>query len=303
MTNQKNLKKPVCNMKVFNQTIDTLSPYNHIDNPEVEATILLTHILECNKNDLYLSDKAFEISDLHLRKLSGFIKRRLQGEPLQYITGSSFFRHLELEVNQSVLIPRPETEQIIDIIKQIKFDKETIYYADIGTGSGAIALSLALEIPNSVIYAIDKSSDALKTMEKNLKNISDKNFGIAEKIFIYRGDLIKPLSDNNLKVDVMVANLPYIPEEDYGKLPIHIKNFEPKSALYGGADGLKYIKNLIDSAWKVINPKGYLFLEIGIDQSQKVTDYLYKNVHYSDINIFKDYANIDRFIGVRIIHG
>jgi len=210
--------------------------------------------------------------------------------PIQYLCGISFWRDLKLKVTKKVLIPRPETELIIDIVFNIFPKKsEKLFFAELGTGSGAISIALALAYPLSYGLATDIDQDALEIATKNYINSSKQS-----NLKFYCGNWWSPLESFKGKIDLAISNPPYIPRDTYEKLPKEVKNFEPKIALLGGEDGLKHIREIIQTAPLFLKEKGWLILENHFDQGEKVKQLLSKN-KFTSIEIAKDLSGIGRF--------
>ena len=210
--------------------------------------------------------------------------------PIQYLCGTAFWRDLKLEVTDKVLIPRPETELIIDIVFKI-FGKKSrkLIFAELGTGSGAISIALALAYPLWNGIATDIDQDALEIAIKNHKNCSKK-----ANLKFYSGHWWNPLESFKGKLDLAISNPPYIPKDTYEKLPKEVKFFEPKIALLGGEDGLKHIREIIQKAPKFLKEKGWLILENHFDQGEKVKQLLLKN-KFTSIETLNDFSGIGRF--------
>jgi len=210
--------------------------------------------------------------------------------PIQYLCGATFWRDLKLKVTDKVLIPRPETELIIDIVFKICGRKsKKLFFAELGTGSGAISIALALEYPLWEGIATDIDQDALEIAKKNYINSSQQS-----NLRFYCGHWWNPLESFKGKLDLAISNPPYIPEDIYEKLPKEVKNFEPKIALLGGQDGLKHIREIIQKAPLFLKEKGWLILENHFDQGEKVKQLLIKN-KFTSIEIVKDFSGIGRF--------
>ena len=211
-------------------------------------------------------------------------------KPIQYLSKSCYWRDLNLEVNKHVLIPRVETEQITDIVSTLisDFSKELLI-ADLGTGSGAIAISLALRSSFWTVLATDIEKNAINLAGKNFKKYSNTN-----NLKLFCGTWWKPLKEYAGKVDIAISNPPYIPLEVYKKLSISVKNYEPQMALNGGEDGLLHIREIIKDAPKYLKKDGWLLLENHFDQAQKVKTLM---LHYGfeSIEIIKDLYGIGRF--------
>ncbi len=232
---------------------------------------------------------------LHLKKKLEFLEsiwddHLLKSFPIQYLCGITFWRDLKLKVTNKVLIPRPETELIVDIVFNIFRSKsEKLLFAELGTGSGAISIALALAYPLSYGVATDIDHDALEIATKNFINSSKQS-----NLKFYCGNWWSPLENFKGKLDLAISNPPYIPKDTYEKLPKEVKNFEPKVALLGGEDGLKHINEIIQKAPFFLKEKGWLILENHFDQGEKVKQLLSKE-KFSSIEIVKDLSGIGRF--------
>ncbi|MDC3046976.1 peptide chain release factor N(5)-glutamine methyltransferase [Prochlorococcus sp. AH-736-A21] len=210
--------------------------------------------------------------------------------PIQYLCGITFWRDLKLKVSNKVLIPRSETEQIVDIVYNLFSKKsEKLFFAELGTGSGAISIALALAYPFCEGVATDIDQDVLELATKNFINSSKQS-----NLKFYCGNWWTPLKSFKGKFDLAISNPPYIPKDTYEKLPIEVKNFEPKVALLGGEDGLKHIREIVQKAPLFLKDKGWLILENHFDQGEKVKQLLIKN-KFTSIEIVKDLSGIGRF--------
>ena len=210
--------------------------------------------------------------------------------PIQYLCGIAYWRNLKLKVTNKVLIPRPETELIIDIVFRL-FEKKSqkLFFAELGTGSGAISIALAMEYPLWDGVATDINQDVLEVANENFINSSRQS-----NLKFYCGDWWTPLESFKGKLDLAIANPPYIPKDTYEKLPKEVKNFEPKIALLGGEDGLKHIREIIQKAPLFLKKKGWLILENHFDQGEKVKQLLLKN-KFTSIETVNDFSGIGRF--------
>jgi len=209
--------------------------------------------------------------------------------PIQYLCGITFWRDLKLKVSNKVLIPRSETELIVDIVFNLFRKSEKLFFAELGTGSGAISIALALAYPFSEGVATDIDQDALEVAIKNYMNSAKQS-----NLKFYCGNWWSPLESFKGKLDLAISNPPYIPKDTYEKLPKEVKNFEPKVALLGGEDGLKHIREIIQKAPLFLKENGWLILENHFDQSEKVKQLLFKN-KFTSIEIVKDLSGIGRF--------
>ena len=233
--------------------------------------------------------------NLYLKKNLEFLEsvwedHLIRSCPIQYLCGITYWRDLKLKVTNKVLIPRPETELIVDIVFNVfRRKSEKLFFAELGTGSGAISIALALAYPFSEGVATDIDQDALEIATKNYINSSKQS-----NLKFYCGNWWSPLESFKGKLDLAISNPPYIPRDTYEKLPKEVKNFEPKVALLGGEDGLKHIREIIQKAPLFLKENGWLILENHFDQGEKVKQLLLKN-QFTSIEIVKDLSGIGRF--------
>lgn len=259
-----------------------------IESPRINAELLLAHILNCNRLDLYLTfDRP--LTDEEITLYRGLLKRRGNFEPLQYIVGFVEFYGLNFEVNPNVLIPRPETEILVEEIINHYEGSDEVNILDIGTGSGNVAIALAVNIKGSKITATDISKDALETAKRNsMMNKTDGNVN-----FIHNDILHDSLMEQTF--DVIVSNPPYIALKDFDKLRPELRIFEPRQALTDNSDGLIYYKAITFKAREYLKPGGKLFFEVGEGQSEAVKKILEVN-QFVSVQIRNDYLNIERVI-------
>lgn len=263
-----------------------------IDSPQLDAEILLSFCLGCERLD-FIKNPAVPVDEKTLASFRNLTARRLAWEPVAYITGRKEFWSFVLEVNNSVLIPRPDTEVLVEealaICKQM--DSAEIKILDIGTGSGAIALALACEIPQSRLWATDISAAALATARKNAHNLK-----LDSQIEFRQGNLLEPVDDF---FDIIVSNPPYIAAEEYDKLPAGVKDYEPREALLAGAGGLDFYREIIGKAPGNMKNNGWLLLETGATQGEQIINIFESSGKYSDISVRNDYAGLPRVIKAR----
>jgi len=232
---------------------------------------------------------------LYLKKKLEFLEsvwddHLLKSCPIQYLCGITFWRDLKLKVSNKVLIPRPETELIVDIVFKIFRKKsEKLFFAELGTGSGAISIALALAYPLSEGAATDIDQDALEIATKNYINSSKQS-----NLKFYCGNWWSPLENFKGKLDLAISNPPYIPKDTYEKLPKEVKDFEPKVALLGGEDGLKHIREIIQEAPLFLKENGWLILENHFDQSEQVKQ-LFIQSNFKSVEIVNDLSGVGRF--------
>jgi len=247
-----------------------------------------------SKSDLFLLKiNAQEKVNLNLNFYS--LKKKWQehlqlSKPIQYICGSTYWRNFKFELTKDVLIPRVETEQIVEIASNIfNSENKKITFADLGTGSGSIAISLAFENRNWKGLATDIDINAIQIAKKNYKKIS-----LESNINFYCGSWWEPLINYSGMINLAISNPPYIPKNVYEKLPSSVKNFEPKKALYGGEDGLSHIQQIISNAPKFLVKGGWLILENHFDQSSKIKNLL-KVAGFDSLKTIDDTFGIGRF--------
>ncbi|HBM17555.1 MAG TPA: peptide chain release factor N(5)-glutamine methyltransferase [Lentisphaeria bacterium] len=259
----------------------------NITDPTIKFEIetLISNFLFIDRIDIYLNPNLL-LTTTQEESLRNLISRRLNGEPLQYILGYAHFRELKLEVGSGVLIPRPETEKIVDMAAEFIFPNTKIL--DIGTGSGAIALSVGKEFQHSRVLGVDISEKALTYAERNkkLNGIPNVEFRI--------NDLCAGLGENSF--DIILANLPYIPYSNYQNLERDVKDFEPELALTPGKSGLELIEKLILQSISVLKPNGVITLEIDKNQSGTVCELFANTNAFHKAKTFKDYNALDRFV-------
>ncbi len=245
-------------LEILNKTTSFFQ-HKGIPNPRLDAQYILAHGLKMKRMDLYLNfDKP--LSEHELEVLRPLVARRAKREPLQHIVGTTSFRGHEIHCDRRALIPRPETESLIDILKERLQGRESLSIADIGTGSGAIAIAVKKEIPGTRVLATDISRDALDLAKENAK------FNDAE-IEFFEGDLLKALPDDE-KLDAIVSNPPYIPDAEKEKLQPEVRDFDPALALFGGPDGLSLVRKLLAQSKDRLKSGGVLLMEIGPEASE-----------------------------------
>jgi release factor glutamine methyltransferase len=259
-----------------------------IESPRINAELLLAHILKCKRLNLYLS---FEkpLTEEEIIKYRELLRRRSKFEPLQYIIGNVEFYGIDFKINPSVLVPRQETEILIEnIIKQYA-QYDALKILDIGTGSGNIAISLAKNLDNSFITAVDISDDALKTAIENamLNSVNDRTEFI--KLDILKDEL------NRNDFDIVVSNPPYISIEEFNTLRPELKEYEPKVALTDYNSGFSFYETISAKSNFLLKSGGRLFFEVGKGQLSHVLEIMNNN-HFKNVTVQKDYLNIERVV-------
>jgi release factor glutamine methyltransferase len=280
--------------RLIRSTADVFSKRG-MASPRLDAELLLGHTLALDRTGLYMH--AHRPVDAEEREaFRALVKRRLSGEPIAYIVGTKGFWTLDLAVDARVLIPRPETEGLVELA--LRFTRRYAHAAwrivDVGTGSGALALALASELPEASVLAIDVSTDALEVARENAERL-----GLRDRVNAVAGDLLAPLQARPASVDLIVSNPPYVALGS-GALEPDVAAHEPALALYAGADGLDAIRRLIPEAARALAPGGLLLVEIGHDQGDPVR--ALARPHFARVRIEKDYNGHDRVL-VALAHG
>lgn len=256
-----------------------------VDNPRLNAEHLLAHALGLKRMELYLQfDRP--LGETQRAPLREMVKRRGAREPLQHVLGTVEFHGRLFICDRRALIPRPETEQLVELaLGEILHSRDNPSVLDIGTGSGVIALTIALRIPAAEVHATDLSTDALALAAENATR-----HALADRLRLHHSDLLPP---GDTRFDLIIANLPYIPTAEIAVLSPEVQH-DPRAALDGGPDGLDLIRRLIASAPDRLAPGGALLLEIGAGQAEAVATLL-KDCKFRDISIHPDYQDTPRF--------
>ncbi len=262
---------------------------NNIEEAGLECELLLRHALRLSRVQLYL-DLDHELSAKQEEDFWQLIKRRLNGEPTSYIIGHREFYGLDFYVEAGVFIPRPESELLVEQALKLAQNRPVSSIAEIGTGCGAIAISLALNLPQAKIYATDISASALKVAQFNCQK-----HGVEDRVCLLQGDMLDPLPE---PVDLIIANLPYVKEGELSQ--ISSARFEPLLALGGGGDGLAKIRQLCRQVGDRLCPEGCLLLEIGQGQARAVTTLLSRLFPSAKIEVVPDLSGIDRVVSLTL---
>lgn len=260
-----------------------------VESPRANAEILLAEILKCKRLELYLAfDKPLAENEVQVYREA--IRKRGLRIPLQYIVGNVEFYGLKLIVNENVLIPRPETELLVEKIINDSDKSTNLKILDIGVGSGNISLSISKNLPNSKVVAIDISESALDIANQNaeINSLQDR---IEFRLFDFMNDDLNALG----KFDLIVSNPPYVSENDYESLEPELKNHEPKIALTDNSNGISFYKHIVEASNQLLKKPGKIYFELGIDQSAQVQEYFKQN-NFTNIKIIKDYSGIERII-------
>jgi len=268
----------------------------NIPNPRSTSELFLSSILNLKRVDLYLNKEKI-LSDKEREKLDSFLEQRISGAPIQYITKSTGFYGLEFKTDPRAMIPRPETEtlvsEVIKHFKKIKRESDALKIADIGTGSGVIAITLAFELKKSLVYATDISKDALDLASENAK-INE----VEKRIEYFLGNIFGPFDNRNLgnSFDCIVSNPPYVRDSDFENLDKEIKDFEPEAAFLCGDDGINFHKKIAEDGIKYLKEGGLLALEVALDDDEKLVEFLSSVLSYHNLRVVKDLAGIRRVV-------
>ena len=267
-----------------------------IESPKLDAEILLAQIVNLERLDLYFNRDRI-LTHNEEAQFKSLVKRRAQREPVAYILGYKEFWSLKIATTPDVLIPRPETEGVVELsLKHFKDSRhEEIDILDLCTGSGCIAAALATELPRAKIVATDISPEALNVAKQNLVFAGNR-------INFFIGDLFSALHESRVtnhesrKFDLITANPPYIAPKDLETLPPEIRRYEPLMALNGGLEGLAISKRILNDAWQYLKDSGLLIMEMGINQSKLLENYARQIKKYNVVKTIKDYSGIERYL-------
>lgn len=280
--------------KILKWTEEYFQKYN-IENPRLDAEVLLGYVLNKERIFLYVHfDQPLDSEEL--AKFKECIKKRAMKMPVAYITGVREFMGLDFKVTEATLIPRPDTEILVETamerLGKIAGNEAGTgkCFADLGTGSGAICLSILNYMKEIEAVTVDISPKAIAVAKEN----ADK-FAVSDRIEFLEGDFLKPL-ENKGKFTAILSNPPYIPKQDILGLESDVKDFEPMGALDGGIDGLDFYRQLLVKSANYIEDGGFLAIEIGINQSQAILEMAKRNLMWGKVEVIKDLAGIDRCV-------
>lgn len=259
-----------------------------IENARLDAEVLLAYVLNKRRLALYVQSEKV-LNEKELKRYHNLLKRRLERVPVAYLTGHKEFMGLNFAVTPDVLIPRPDTEILAQgVIEHLQSYKRALKLADLGTGSGAICISILKFVENVEASAVDISKNALEIAEFNAEK-----FNVEDKITFYEGNLFEPLKGQIF--DVIVSNPPYISAKDFANLQLEVRD-EPRIALDGGKDGLKFYRRIVADAPKFLSDEGFLAMELGFNHSEAVRQLIEENGNFKHVQIWKDLAGIERVI-------
>jgi release factor glutamine methyltransferase len=260
---------------------------HNIENPRLNAEHLLAHVLERKRIELYLEFERV-LTESELAPLRNLVKHRSEGEPLQHLLGTTEFCGLTFLCDKRAMVPRPETEELVELVES-KIENRELRIVDVGTGSGVIALTLAVKFPEAEILAVDISDDALALAQENAARVK-----LADRIHFLKSNLLENVEGC---FDVIVANLPYISIQDRQSLSREVLH-DPEVSLFASAQGDELVRELIAQAPSQLRPGGMLALEIGIGQSEALLSALAEK-NYRDISFKNDYSGVKRFLFAR----
>lgn len=270
-------------LKVLNWTKVYLAEKG-VENARLEAEWLLASALGLDRVGLYVNfDRP--LSEAELADCRGLVARRARREPLQYILGSQEFMGLDFEVVPGVLIPRHDTEVLVEEALRRAEGAQTIL--DIGVGSGCIAVALAKRLPQATVWGVDTAPEALAVAQRNIERHE-------VRVTLFEGSLFEPFAER--RFDLIVSNPPYIPSTDLETLQPEVRDYEPRAALDGGPDGLQFYRQIITAAAAHLVPGGWLLLEVGIDQADAVRK-MFQTAGFSELCTAQDPNRIDRVVG------
>jgi len=261
------------------------------ETPLLDAQVLLSHVLDATRVELYTgSDRP--LVPVELERYRDMVRRRAAGEPAAYLVGHKEFYSLDFAVGPGVLVPRPETEFLVSAaIEEAKIRKASVRVADIGTGSGCVAVSLAVFASSCEVVATERSTTAAEFARKNVIA-----HDVQERVTVVEGELFEPLRRMGLagRLDMVVSNPPYISEHEFDNLPVSVRDYEPRDALVAGENGTEYHKSIIREAPDFLAPGGLLALEVGAGQFEKVAQSAVDTGGYSNRRALEDYGGIKR---------
>ena len=281
-------------MKTYNQLIHEYRKiFKEKELPPETVKAFLFELCNDHKVNLYLDIDKEVNPDVYELFTKG-MERIMNNEPMNYVLGYSYFYGYRFIVNDGVLIPRPETEELVGLILS-KYDEyfigKSIDLCDVGTGSGAIAIALKKEEDRLNVYASDISEDALKVARLNAQNND-------AKVEFFQGSMLEPFIERDIKVDILVSNPPYIKTVE--TIEASVYDYEPHVALFGGEDGLKFYREILQNAHKVLKPKGFIFFEMGYDLKDSLSALAKEYYPESRIEVYKDINGKDRMMMIAV---
>lgn len=279
-------------IRLINTTADLLTKHGS-PSGKADAQYLLGHVLGLSKTELYMGAQR-PVDDAEREGMRELVKRRVAGEPIAYILGTAGFWTLDLKVDHRVLIPRPETEQLVEQALQFTrgYEHDAWRIVDVGTGSGAVALAIAEELPNATVLAVDISADALEVARENADLA-----GLRDRVKFAQGDTLGPLGGRDSVVDIVISNPPYVSETD-DDLEAHVREFEPSTALFAAQNGMAIIERLTRQASSALCPGGLLLCEHGHRQGAQTRE-VAERAGLTEVSTLQDFAALDRVLRAR----
>jgi len=275
---------------ILNIIQESESRLQGVDSPRLSAEVIVSEVLGCSRLTLVV-DRDHEVRPEQLEQIQAMVRRREQGEPLAYILGNREFYGLDFHVTPDVLIPRPETEQIIEKIEELYLKNVPFHFADLGTGSGIIAVTLAYLFPKSTGVAVDLSLGALSVAKENAATQ-----GVDARLEFVEGDFTKPLLDSNA-YDLIVSNPPYVPQQEYDDASFEVIGFEPVTALVSGDDGLDHIRAMLPHVSSCLKSGGRFLMEIGYQQGEAIRGIITDLFpEFGEVSVLKDLSGHDRIV-------
>lgn len=277
-------------VETLNKAADYLGERG-LENPRLNAELLLEHVMGLRRIDLYLNHQ-LPLQGDELSTFRALVESRLAGYPLQYLTGETEFFSLRFQASSAALIPRPETEILVEaVLKRLGPLTPPLKVADLGTGSGIIAIALAVHLPEASLWATDRSPEALDLARRNAHR-----HGVQDRIRFFQGDLFNPLRGLEGTFSAVVSNPPYVSSGQLTDLPAEIRLHEPLMALDGGQDGLMVLRRVVDEASQFLSSGGILALEVGAGQAAAVANLMAKAGSLGDLQTIEDYAGVERVV-------
>lgn len=264
--------------------------FSRVDSPRLSAEVLVAHVLQCSRLDLTINRDRVPTPAEH-DEIERLFFRREAGEPIAYILGQKEFYGLDFEVTPDVLIPRPETEHIVEEVESLFSRDSAFRFADLGTGSGILAVTICALFSQAHGVAVDISEAALKVAKGNAAH-----HRVSDRITFQNSDFTKVILANN-RFDLVVSNPPYVTEDEFDAASREVTEFEPTGALVSGVDGLTHIRDMMPHVHAALNPGGYLLMEIGFGQGEALKKIMHEqSARFSDVRVIKDLAGLDRVV-------
>ena len=263
-----------------------------LTSPRLDAEVLLFSYLQTDRLEIYRNPER-ALTEAEISGFEGWVERRAQGEPLSYINGKKEFWSLLFEVDRDVLVPRPETEILVEeVIKAGReLEQAGLRILEIGVGSGAVSVAIARELPTASLTATDISADAISVALKNAHK-----HGVEGRMDLLWGSLFEPVSGI---FDIIVSNPPYISTGEFARLPLDVREYEPRQALLAGADGTAFHREIIAGSKKRLKKRGWLFMEMGAGQRESIEETLRRSGAFDRIETRRDYGGVERVIMAR----